>query len=539
MRKALLSIAVAMAAAGCGGRGEGIAVSGAALGGQVAPVAAAPSISHYAASRFLDQATMGPSPSDVEQVRKLGFNAWIDQQLALPATQINTPKERKDYPLLDRALSDAAMQFHQDSIQNLMVGAPDQLRTRVAWILSNYIVVSVRRVQPYGVSEYFNLLMRHAFDRYDELLRQVTITPAMGFFLDNSTNNVSRLNENYARELLQLFSLGVVRLNPDGTVMRDSAGKPIQTYTQSDVVGATRALTGWMFAPLPDGTPSSTANWANYGVPMIPVDPAHDKGSKTVLGKSIPADQTVQEDLRSLLAVLMAHPNTAPFVSIRLIQGLTTSDPSPAYVARISAVFSRTGGHLGQVVKAVLTDPEARLGDDPSRAAAGFGRLREPHLAHTGIWRGLGCVKVPLAGGTGPGVLVAYTQSPLSAPNVFGFTAPTHRAPGSNLLAPEQKLLTSDEFGRRLGVDGTTRREETLVEAGCDVDALRRAYSAGEDGMLNLIERRYARGAMPPAVRQGIKSALKGQDWLNETSSRQFGAMVGLLSMTPTYGASR
>lgn len=482
---------------------------------------------------------MGASPADVAQLRATGIDAWLTRQMALPVSQIVTPRDRREYVLLDRVMSDAAYQFHQDAVQNLMVGAPDQLRIRVAWILSNYIVVSVRRVQPYGASEYFNLLMRHAFDRYDELLRQVTITPAMGFFLDNAQNNSGRLNENYARELLQLFSVGVVRLNQDGTVMRDSAGKPMQTYNQNDVVGAAKALTGWQFAPLPDGTIAGTANWANYGVPMVPMEWGHDTGSKTVLGKTIAQGQSAAEDLRSLLAIIMAHPNTAPFVSIRLIQGLTTSDPSPAYVARVVAAFNRTSGHLGEVVKAVLTDPEARAGDDPNRSASGFGRIREPHLAHTAIWRGLGCTTVPLSGGQGPGVLAAHTQIPLGPPTVFGFTAPTHRAPGSNLLAPEQKMLVSDEFSRRLGLNWSLRQDQSLKDAGCDVAAVLQSYAAGEDAMLDLLGQRYLRGNLSPSVRQGIKAALKDQNWLKETASQQFGAMVGLMSMTPGFGAIR
>lgn len=482
---------------------------------------------------------MGAAPLEVDKLRTIGIDAWIAQQMALPVSQIVTPYERREYVLLDRVMSDLAGRFQQDATQNLMVSAPDQLRVRVAWILSNYIVVSVRRVQPYGGSEFFNLLMRHAFDRYDELLRQVTIAPAMGFFLDNAQNNSGRLNENYARELLQLFSLGVMRLNQDGTVMRDSSGKLIQTYTQNDVVGATRALTGWQFAPLPEGTISGTANWANYGVPMVPVEWGHDTGSKTVLGKTIPPGQSAAEDLRSLLAIIMAHPNTAPFVSVRLIQGLTTSDPSPAYVSRVAATFIRTSGHLGEVVKAILTDPEARAGDDPNRSAAGFGRIREPHLAHTAVWRGLGCRQPPLFGGAGPGVVNAYTQQPLGAPTVFGFTAPSHRAPGSNLLAPEQKMLSSDEMNRRLGTNWHFGKVQNLRDAGCDVDALLQAHEKGEDAMLDLLESRLMRGSMPPPVRQGIKLALKDQDWIKDTATNHYGGMIALLSMTPGFGASK
>jgi fumarate hydratase class I len=184
----------------------------------------------------------------------------------------------------------------------------------------------------------------------------------MGFYLDNNNNKKTQLNENYGRELMQLFSVGLVQLNLNGTPKRDSSGKLLETYSQKDVIEITRALTGWNTAE-PE-IKRSSANWANYGKPMVSSwTNQHDTDSKTFLGKTIPAGQDAYKDLDSVVEILVTHPNTAPFVSLRLIQGLTTSDPSPAYLERVATVFKNTKGNLAKVVTAILTDPEASAND--------------------------------------------------------------------------------------------------------------------------------------------------------------------------------
>jgi uncharacterized protein (DUF1800 family) len=542
-RGAIGLVFVAAVLSACGGSGEReITAQQANLDGQVAKSsAAAPAVTHYAASRFLEQASMGPSPDSVARVRQIGFQAWIDEQLRKPASLIVTPTDLINFDQnADQARNNRMWVAHNNSLFDMAVGADDQLRYRVTWVLSNFLVTSTRRISPYGGSEYWNTLMGSAFGNYGAMLRSITLSPAMGNYLDNDQNTKSNLNENYGRELMQLFSVGMVLLNPDGSVKRDSAGKPIETYSQRDVIEITRALTGWSFAPLPDAVRSirNNPNWANYGVTMVPrAASQHDTDAKVVLGKTIPAGGNAAKDLDAVVEILMNHPNTAPFVSLRLIQGLTTSDPSPAYLGRVSSVFSQTKGDLAAVVRAILLDSEARAGDFPGRGPTHFGRIREPFLLHTSVLRGMGCRLATRRANQSSEVNTMTDKRPLYAESVFNFYPPNHRAPGSNLLAPEQKSLLSSEFSSRLGRYGEWRDEQLLLAAGCDVEPFKRAIAKSDDALLDLVSERYFRGAMSGTVRQGLKDGLSGQSWQRETPTRFLGAMVQMATFTPAMGA--
>jgi uncharacterized protein (DUF1800 family) len=297
--------------------------------------------SHYAASRFLEQASMGPSPSILAQVKAQGMDAWIASQMKLPPTKIITPESMVNYDdQRDKPAADRMRDFYNLNLFNFFIGGEDQLRIRTSWVLSNFLVVSTRKV-----AEYLNMLQTNAFGQYGDLLKNLALSPAMGNFLDNNQNTKSQLNENFGRELMQLFSVGLVQLNMDGTTKRDAGGKVLETYTQKDVIEMTRALTGWNFVPNPTDL-ISNRNFANYGKPMIENSNRHDTDSKTFLGKIIPAGQTAAKDLDSLVEILVTHSNTAPFVSLRLIQGMTTSDPSPAYLQRVATVFKDTKGNI-------------------------------------------------------------------------------------------------------------------------------------------------------------------------------------------------
>ncbi|MFN5722767.1 MAG: DUF1800 family protein [Betaproteobacteria bacterium] len=527
----------------CGGSGEReITARQANLDGQVAKSsAAAPAVTHYAASRFLEQASMGPSPDSVARVRQIGFQAWIDEQLRKPASRIVTPPDLINFDQqADQARNNRMYASHKNSLYDMAVGGDDQLRYRVTWVLSNFLVTSTRRVAHYGGSEYWNTLMGSAFGSYGALLRTITLSPAMGNYLDNDQNTKSSLNENYGRELMQLFSVGMVLLNPDGSVKRDTSGKPIETYSQRDVIEITRALTGWNFVPLSEELRKITnnPNWPNYAVTMVPRHASqHDMDAKVVLGKTIPAGGDAARDLDAVVEILMNHPNTAPFVSLRLIQGLTTSDPSPAYLGRVSSVFSQTKGDLAAVVRAILLDSEARAGDFPGRGPAHFGRIREPFLLHTSVLRGMGCRLATRANWDTGQVSLMTDKHPLNAESVFNFYPPNHRAPGSNLLAPEQKSLLSSEFSSRLGRYGEWRDEQLLLAAGCDVEPFKRAIAKSDDALLDLVSERYFRGAMSGTVRQGLKDGLSGQSWQRETPTRFLGAMVQMATFTPAMGA--
>lgn len=509
-----------------------------ALSGQVGSAGGSQAkLSHYAASRLLDQASMGPSPASVAQVRTLGAQAWIDEQLKTVPSQIVTPPALYNFDNNDREATDRAWSYKDGKMYGLLIGGQDQLRLRTTWVLSNFLVVSTRKIDVYGASEYFNTLQRQAFGSYADLLRAVTLSPAMGRYLDNDANNNQQLNENFGRELMQLFSVGLVKLNPDGSVQRDAQRKPIETYSQKDVIEATRALTGWEWAEANLRRPGS--NFANYGKPMVPRPGSHDTGAKTVLGKTIPAGQTAAQDLDSLIEILVQHPNTAPFVSLRLIQGLTTSEPSPAYLARVAQVFTQTRGQLDKVITAILLDAEARQGDDPARSSNSFGRIKDPLQLHVAVLRGLECQAAVRDRNNPESYWKPWGHEILHAPSVFNFQAPNHRSPNSQLLAPEQKSLSATEFGRRVG-DPSWRleRETELAEAGCQLEPFKAAAAQGDQALAQLIGERYFRGTIPASTAKGLIDG--GKNFWNRSNPMALtGAFLDIALITPGLGVSK
>jgi len=505
--------------------------------GQVAVATPAPgNVSAYAAARFLEQASWGPTPPSVKEVQRLGLSAWIDQQIKTPASIAVAPSYVIDYDDDNLSARDKAWTFFPKTFYDHTLGGADQLRQRTAWALYNFIPIGNTGFA-YGKVEYYNTLQRGALGNFSDLIRNVTLNPLMGLFLNNDQNRADRPNENYARELMQLFTVGLVKLNPDGSVQRDTSGKTIETYTQQDVTQATKALSGWNsdFSPFLPRT-----NGANFGKPMVAQtwDGAHDFTSKTVLGKPIAGGQSASQDLDSLIGILVNHPNTAPFVSRRLIQSLVSSSPSPAYLSRVSAVFVSSRGDLAQVVKAVLLDPEARAGDDPAQQIARVGKMKEPVLAHTQVLRAMGCTQaVADSRNSKPDrVYEAWTQQAYFAPSVFGYYSPNHTAPESLVPAPEQKLITSDEVRRRAS-DLTYRVEKKadFTQAGCEVDLFVNAAATSDEALVALINERFFKGAMPAPLRLGAKNLLT-QDLVNQTPQRKFTELLQILISTPTFG---
>ena len=502
--------------------------------GQVAVGTPSPTnVSAYAAARFLEQASWGPTPQSVQDVQRLGMSGWIDQQFKMPASLAVAPSYVIDYDNDNRTSSDKAWSFFPRAFYDFALGGADQLRQRVSWSLYNFIVVGSTGYA-YGKVEYFNTLQRGALGTFPDLIRSVTLNPLMGEFLNNNQNKANQPNENYARELMQLFTVGLVKLNADGSVQRDAAGKPLETYTQQDVIQATKALSGWVndynpFAPKTNGS--------NYGKSMVAGnwDGAHDTSGKTVLGTYIPGGQTASQDLDALIRILTTHPNAAPFVSRRLIQNLVSSDPSPAYLSRVSAVFKSSGGDLQQVVKAILLDPEARAGDDPALQIARNGKIKEPILLHTNFLRALGCTSA-VVNTDGSNLYDVWTQNPYNAPNVFGYFSPNHLAPESLVPAPEQKLITSDEVRRRASnISYRVQPGAAITNGGCQLDLFIQAAATSEDALIALINERFFKGAMPAPLRQGAKNLLT-QDLANQTPVRKFTDLMQILISTPTYG---
>ena len=441
-------LTLALAAAGCGGGGGGSASS--------TPTAAPATVSAADAARLLEQATIGVIQADVATVQSMGVSAYIDSQIALPPTQytgfsyvphtapatcVTDPATPTDASSLcardDYTIFQVQRQFFQHALGN-----PDQLRQRVAFALSQIFVVSSTEIyEAYGMADYQNLLLNDAFANYRTLLQDVTLSPVMGHYLDMVNNAKSNAalgtspNENYGREVLQLFSIGLYQLNPDGTQVLDATGAPVPTYTQDVVEGFSSVFTGWTYPPLAGAT-SKFGNPTNYDGTMVAFQNEHDEGSKLLLDNlTVPANQTPAQDLQLALDNIFNHSNVGPFIGRQLIQHLVTSNPSPAYVARISAVFANDGtgvrGNLAAVVKAILMDSEAR-GDAP--AAASFGHLREPALYITSVMRSMG--------GQSDGVYLASASSSMGQPifspqTVFNFYPPSYGIPGTPLLGPE------------------------------------------------------------------------------------------------------
>ena len=540
LKSLLLGCSATLLAACSGDPGGGVGGGGGgALNstGQVTVVTPSSSnVSAYAAARFLEQASWGPTPQSVQEVQRLGMSGWIDQQFKTPASIAVAPTYVIDYDNDNRVASDKAWSFFPKTFHDHALGGLDQLRQRTTWALYNFIVVGSTGFA-YGKVEYYNTLQRGALANFSELIRNVTINPLMGDFLNNNQNRANRPNENYARELMQLFTVGLVKLNPDGSVQRDASGKAIETYTQQDVVQATKALSGWGndYSPFLPRT-----NGANYGKPMLAEtwQGAHDSTSKTVLGSPISGGQSGSQDLDSLIRILVNHPNTAPFVSRRLIQSLVSSNPSPAYLGRVSAVFTSSRGDLAQVVKAILLDPEARAGDNPAQQMARTGKMKEPVLLHNNVLRALGCTQAVADSrySRPDSIYEAWTQNAYNAPSVFGYFSPNHTAPESLVPAPEQKLINTDEIRRRAS-DLTSRVEKKtdFTQAGCEVDLFIRAAAISDEALIALINERFFKGAMPSPLRLAAKNLLT-QDLVNQTPQRKFTELLQILISTPTFG---
>ena len=530
-------VATALTTMGCGGSGGDVPAKASFVpaDGQVTVVTAKPSsVNAYAAARFLEQASWGPTPASVAEVQRLGIEGWIDQQLGLRASVLNAPNYVIDYDDSNKAAQNLAWNWTEKSLYDLPISGQDQLRQRTTWALYNFIVFGQNGFALDRI-EYFNALQSNSLGSFKELLRVVTLNPAMGGFLNNNQNQAKSPNENYARELMQLFSVGLVKLGQDGTILRDAKGAPIETYSQADVMMATKALSGWENS-WEKGLPKT--NGANLKVPMRMRSnkDAHDTTEKVVLGTKIPAGQNAEKDLDSLLNILTTHPNAGPFVSRRLIQNMVTSDPSPEYITRVSKVYTSSGGNLAKVVKAILTDAEARAGDDPTQQIARVGKIKEPLLHFTNMLRGLGCTSTVMSRQGDGKIISVGTQKVYSAPNVFGYFAPNHKAPESLTPAPEQKLLRSDEVRRRIGaLNYEMEVLSNFTNAGCEIDLFVKAVEKSDEALIALLSERFFKGAMPATIRLGAKNLL-ANELASQNSVQKFARLLEVLISTPTFG---
>ena len=392
-------------------------------------------LSFSAAGRLLDQATWGADADSLDHLQTVGFGTWWNEQLAAqPSSYFNDTNFPYDLTAIQN-------QF----VSNALTG-DDQLRQRVAFALSGFIVVSgLKAGTGDKFAPYMNILSQDALGSYATLLTDITLCPAMAMYLDLANNDKadpavgSVPNENFGRELLQLFSVGPVLLNPNGTTRVDSKGFQIPSYGPEVIPQMARALTGWTYPGTPD--PVTGHSPKNFDGEMQAVEENHDTNSKVILGGIVlPAGQTAREDLDAIIAALVKHPNCAPFVSFRLIQHLVTANPTPAYVQRVATVFTQTKGNLGAVVLAILSDTEARQGDNPNYVPpTNVGHMREPVLLALSSIRALG--NAPPPGWLVSRWTASMGQKLFYPASVFGYYSPYYRS-DAGLLSPEFQTLS-------------------------------------------------------------------------------------------------
>ena len=500
--------------------------------------------------RFLEQSTFGPTSELVTHVQDIGFEAFLNAQFAAPMS---------DYPELEfwppRRPPSCSETCQTDNytlyllqrhfFSNALYGQ-DQLRQRVAFALGQILVVSAVDVRlPSWMRGYQQLLYRSAFGNFRQLLSDMTLNPAMGRFLNMLNNRCqtrtppevdvcrnglsSKPNENYAREILQLFSLGTFLLHQDGTRQLDSNGNPIATYDQHTVEEFARVLTGWILAPALAGPADIGGTVPNYRDPLRVHrdgqgrEDYHDRGPKTLLnGVTLPGEQSQEQDLNAAIDNIIQHQNVAPFISKQLIQHLVTSNPSPGYVERVAGVFTaqRAGPtQLQEVVRAILLDPEAR-GDfkDPA-LEPDYGKLREPVLFITNILRAFkatsdGVLDAVNVEGSAVGS-AAMSQEVFKAPSVFNFYPPTARVPGeSGVLGPQFTIFSSltslrrDNFVNRV-IFATIPANPPHRPTGTSIDlAAWEALGNDPDQLIAALNELLLHGMMSGAMRHIIREAV-------------------------------
>lgn len=405
------------------------------------------------AARFLGQATLDISDSAIAAVRTQGFQAWLVQEMAKAPSTSNW-----DWMVAKGLDKDEAARNSgkgaDPQIWQCLLSAPDGLRQRVTLALSEIFVVGFDGItgpwRQFKLAGWWDLLATHAFGNYRTLLEAISLNPAMGQYLSSAGNlkenpATGRLpDENYAREVMQLFSIGLYELNPDGTKKLDPSGNPIETYTQDTVTQLARVFTGWNRENDPfDAGPSVMRR------NMVLTASQHSTLAVKFLGVTIPANTDGLTALRTTMDTLAAHPNVGPFIGRQLIQRLVTSNPSPSYVARVSAAWADNGagvrGDLGHVVRVILTDVEAR--SDAAAAAPGYGKLREPMLRFIQWARTFKATSISTDWNVGDlsDPATRLGQSPLRSPSVFNYFRPGYVPAGTpiasaGLDAPEFQL---------------------------------------------------------------------------------------------------
>jgi uncharacterized protein (DUF1800 family) len=537
MRKQYLSSAAALSVSillsACGGSGGGASGGGAASSASPAApdaIAVAPTgnILSDEAARFAKQASFGPTPALIDAiVAKKSVAAWLDEQFTLSSSSYAdlaakpvpsnfcsalTGQDLTNCNRENFSATPMQMRFYANAI-----GGQDQLRQRVAFALSQIVVASAVDVgNTAGLATFNQILLSNAFGNYRDILKAVTLNPYMGEYLDMADSNKSQPNENYARELMQLFSVGTVLLNPDGTPQTDNTGATIATYSNTDVKEVARALTGWTYARLNGAALTDNTN-RDWTQPMVMYASRYDTGAKTFLGKTVAASATQQASVDAVVDTVFNHPNTGPYICKRLIQQLTLANPTPAYVERVAAVFANNGsgvrGDMKAVVRAIYLDPEARVVSQLP------GKVKEPVLLATSLARAIGYTTDGYAFTTRD---AGMGQAPFRAPSVFNFYPYEFPLPqGAGLVSPVSKIITTSTTMARhnfaydwtVGGDATRgefQKQATITYATGTVPdwASWEAFGTDDGKILDRINLVLLNGTMTSAQRQSLLTAM-------------------------------
>lgn len=546
------------------------------------------------AARFLTQATFGPTTADIDHLMAVGYNTYLTEQMA--ARPVRSYKSYWDSRNAAMKSVAPSAQAGVDEINQVFwtnaLTSQDQLRQRVALALSEIFVISTANGcaegHLSGAANYFDMLADKAFGTFKALLQAVTLHPVMGCYLSHLRNQKEAVDrfgnptgripdENYAREVMQLFSIGLHELNADGTVKLDGNNRPISTYTATDVSGLANVFTGWSW-DCPDwpsdycfrqGVRQSdqASNADKWAVPMRPYAQFHSTKEKRFLGTVIPAQTTAdpQRSLDTAMDTISRHANVGPFIGKQLIQRLVTSNPSPAYIRRVSTAFTQSGGSLQAMVVAILTDPEARASaglTDPT-----FGKVREPVLRLTAFLRAYGAQSTSgnfLIWNTGDQV-TSIGQNPYQAPSVFNFFRPGYVPPGSEtakagLVSPEMQLVNetsiagyvtfmrpfiANGYGKRVTDSSGNSNYDVTLEYQRNTNSKTLALADDPSALVEDVNQKLMYGTMSSALKSEIISAISTIDsrakknptaiqiW--DTFSRRLSSAVLLTMASPEF----
>ena len=493
------------------------------------------------ASRFASRATFGLPYEELEPLALQGQEAWLDEQFALPVgdhkTIVDDLIERRDAGEFEDFEEDNEFffLFRRLAWWHRTMTAEDLLRQRIAFALSEIFVVSdnvdALIINPYALSDYYDMLLENAFGNFRDLLRSVSLHPSMGIYLSHVNNakadpdNNIFPDENYAREVMQLFSIGLFELNIDGTRILDSDSFPIATYSNDEIREFAKVFTGFSFG----GEPALFGNpGPNFLEPMAMFDEFHEPGEKRLLnGFVIPAGQTGIQDFEDAIDNLFEHPNVGPFIGKQLIQKLVTSNPSPAYIERVARAFNGddTGvrGDMQAVIRAVLLDPEATADPDDT---TNFGKLREPVARYLSIARQFNATSEDgFFANTGLFLQELTRQHPLSSPSVFNFFLPAHTPPGeiadADLVAPEFEIVTSTTvigttnlIDLAITLDFVTDAPAPFLGASLDLDEYV-TLAEDVDELIDRLDVMLTYGTLSDTTRAAIRGALEDMTDMN------------------------